>query len=104
MVCFSPGVHARGIRTSLSILFLILCFASPALANDAVAEIESMTWSAVGTQVEVRIKGSRPLISTTYELPNPPRIIVDIAEARAADSLAARFPAHEALNCKKCKL
>lgn len=98
MVRFSPGVHARGIRTSLSILFLILSFSSPAMANDAVAEIESMTWSAVGTQVEVRIKGSRPLISTTYELPNPPRIIIDIAEARAAETLVAGFPAHEAIS------
>jgi type IV pilus assembly protein PilQ len=98
MVRFSPGVHARGIRTSLSILFLILCFSSPVLANDAAAEIESMTWSATGTQVEVRIKGSRPLISTTYELPNPPRIIVDIAEAKAADTLAAGFPLHEAIS------
>jgi type IV pilus assembly protein PilQ len=96
MARFSPSVSPRGLCTTLCVLLLTLCFSSSSIASDTEAEVESITWRMVDAQAEIRIKGSRPLLSTAYELPNPPRIIVDIAEARPAADLTAGFPAHEA--------
>lgn len=96
MTRFSPSVSPRGLCTTLCVFLLTLCFSSPSIASDTTAEVESITWRMVESQAEIRIKGSRPLLSTAYELPSPPRIIVDIAEARPAADLAAEFPAHDA--------
>ncbi|MBM9536602.1 AMIN domain-containing protein [Desulfobulbus alkaliphilus] len=96
MARFSPGFYTQGLGTTLCVLLLTLCVSSPSVAQDAATEIESITWRMIESQTEIRIKGSRPLLFTAYELPSPPRIIIDIAEARPAANLTAELPAHEA--------
>ncbi|MDD2307871.1 MAG: AMIN domain-containing protein [Prolixibacteraceae bacterium] len=44
--------------------------------------IVSITSKNVSDHCEVRIKGAKPLVSTVYELPEPSRIIVDIADVK----------------------
>ncbi len=65
----------------------------PAAAKEAApAEIVAVEAIEAGAGLEIRVKGSKPLISTVYELPNPPRIIVDVAEAKLAQAFTTRLP------------
>lgn len=68
---------------------LILLFAySPVLSASGQGNlIESVATKDLSGKYEVRIKGNNPLISTIYELPNPSRIVVDIADAKLAESI-----------------
>ena len=63
-----------------------------AARETAPAEIVAVEAVEAGSGLEIRVKGSKPLISTVYELPNPPRIIVDVAEAKLAQAFASRLP------------
>ncbi len=84
MFHFSPGAHK--IDFLIFWIFLIvplLTGTSGRLqADEIIPQISSITSRNVGSQVEIRIKGSSPLITTVYELPTPPRIIVDVADAK----------------------
>jgi hypothetical protein len=50
-------------------------------ASEQNIEIISVKSKEVGDKIEIDINGSHSFISTVYELPNPERIIVDIANA-----------------------
>lgn len=63
-----------------------------ASAGAATAEILAVEAIEAGAGLEIRVKGSKPLISTVYELPNPARIIVDVAEAKLAEGFTPRLP------------
>jgi type IV pilus assembly protein PilQ len=92
MFHFFPGAHKTGFLflCILSIMTLITGNFSTLKADDALNQIVSITSRNVGTQVEIRIKGLSPLITTVYELPKPPRIIVDIAEAKLATGISTK--------------
>ena len=52
------------------------------ICEEADNYIVSITSKSVADHCEVRIKGTKPLVSTVYELPEPARIIVDIADVK----------------------
>lgn len=60
--------------------------------TETTTEIVGVEATEARGALEIRIKGSRPLISTVYELPNPSRIIVDVAEAKLAQGFTSRLP------------
>jgi type IV pilus assembly protein PilQ len=92
MFHFSPGAQKTGFLflCILSIMTLITGNFSTLKADDATNQIVSITSRNVGTQVEIRIKGTSPLITTVYELPKPSRIIVDVAEAKLATGISTK--------------
>ena len=107
MVRFFPGAQRTPLLFScMVILFCTGVFTSgplraeeaataplPTAAREAApAEIVAVEAVEAGSGLEIRVKGSKPLISTVYELPNPPRIIVDVAEAKLAQAFASRLP------------
>lgn len=92
MFQFFPGAQKTGLFSLciLSIMTLITGNFNTLKADDAANQIVSITSRNVGTQVEIRIKGTLPLITTVYELPKPPRIIVDVAEAKLASGVPTK--------------
>ena len=107
MVRFFPGAQRTPLLFScMVILFCTAVFTTgplraeeaatappPTAAREAApAEIVAVDAVEAGSGLEIRVKGSKPLISTVYELPNPPRIIVDVAEAKLAQAFASRLP------------
>jgi type IV pilus assembly protein PilQ len=92
MFHFSPGTQKAGFLfwCILSITVFIVGNFSILRADDAAKQIVSITSRNVGTQIEIRIKGSSPLITTVYELPKPSRIIVDVAEAILAPNISTK--------------
>jgi len=86
MFHFSPGAHKINFLFFwiFSIATLIISTANDLQADDAAHQIVSVTSRNVGNLIEIRIKGSHPLISTVYELPKPSRIVVDVADAKLA--------------------
>ena len=92
MFHFFPGSQKTGflILSILSMMTLISGNFSSLKADDAANQIVSITSRNVSTQVEIRVKGTRPLISTVYELPKPSRIVVDIAEAQLAAGIPTK--------------
>jgi type IV pilus assembly protein PilQ len=49
--------------------------------QDVANRIVAVTSKTTGDHCEIRISGEKPLVSTIYELPEPSRIVVDIAGA-----------------------
>jgi len=92
MFHFSPGAQKKGFifLSILSMMTLIAGNSSTLKAEDTANQIVSITSRNVGSQIEMRIKGTYPLITTVYELPKPPRIIVDVAEAKLAASISTK--------------
>jgi len=93
MFHFSPGTRKIGFLffCILSLVPLIVGNSSGLKAEETVNQIVSITPRTIGSQVEIRIKGSNPLITTVYELPKPSRIIVDVAEAKLAPGIGAKI-------------
>ncbi|MBV5327652.1 MAG: secretin and TonB N-terminal domain-containing protein [Chlorobium sp.] len=93
MFHFFPGTRRTGfiLFCILLIVPLVVGISSGLKAEDTVNQILSITSRNVGSQVEVRIKGSNPLITTVYELPKPSRIIVDVAEAKLAAGIGPKI-------------
>jgi type IV pilus assembly protein PilQ len=92
MFHFFPGAQKTG-YLFLCILLIVSLVAGNLCnleADDTGNQIVSITHRNVGSQVEVRIKGSHPLITTVYELPKPSRIIVDVAEAKLATGISTK--------------
>lgn len=74
-------------RSKYSILLLFtffFIFHTSSNAETPEIQISSVTLKKINQQEEIRIKGTASLVSTVYELPNPPRIVVDIADAKIA--------------------
>lgn len=74
----------------LAIVALVVGFATGLRAEEGGNQIVAVTSRIVGPQVEVRIQGSQPLITTVYELPKPARIVVDVADARLAPGIGPK--------------
>jgi len=57
-------------------------------------EIISLSSSTDDNQSSIRIKALKPFVSTVYELPNPRRIVVDIADTTLSSNIknTANFP------------
>jgi len=70
---------------SVLIGYLLLAPASHILSADA-AQVKSVDVARVGETVEIKINGENVVASTVYELPNPDRIVVDIADAVLASN------------------
>jgi type IV pilus assembly protein PilQ len=81
---FFPLITKKGIIGKLFIVYLFSYFAF-SLQLAAAGEKNSEILSAVSTEteqkIEIRITSSAKIISTIYELPNPERIVVDVANA-----------------------
>jgi len=107
MVRFFPGAQRTPLLFScLVALFCAGLFSSGTLraadattakapvvpAGTTTTEIRAVEATETGSGLEIRVKGSKPLISTVYELPNPSRIIVDVAEAKLAEGFTPRLP------------
>ena len=107
MVRFFPGAQRTPLLFScLVALFCAGLFSSGTLraadaatgeapaasAGSTTTEILAVEATETGGGLEIRVKGSKPLISTVYELPNPSRIIVDVAEAKLAEGFTPRLP------------
>ncbi len=93
MFHFFPGTRKTGFLffCIFSLVLLIAGNSSGLKAEETVNQIVSITPRTIGSQVEIRIKGSNPLITTVYELPKPSRIIVDVAEAKLAPGIGAKI-------------
>jgi len=61
---------------------LALLSPHPVACEEIDNRIVSITSKNVADHCEIRIKGAKPLVSTVYELPEPSRIIVDIADIK----------------------
>jgi type IV pilus assembly protein PilQ len=73
-------------RSFLALLIFSCVISSISLAEDE-RRINGIISQVVDQKDVIRIKGSGPFVSTVYELPNPARIIVDIADAKPSDNL-----------------
>lgn len=92
------------IYCSLS-LSLLLSWCPPTVsAAEQGNLIESIIAKASTGKYEVRIKGKAPLISTVYELPNPSRIVVDIAEAKLAESIKSEMSISDGISLKTSEI
>jgi type IV pilus assembly protein PilQ len=71
------------IFAGFAVLFIGTFFLSfhESIASEQIIEITSVKSKEVGDKIEIDINGSHSFVSTVYELPNPERIIVDIANA-----------------------
>jgi len=80
---FFPTISNKDVGKFLCItlLFLLMLPSQLVAASEGNIEILSATSSETDQKLEIRIKCSGKIISTIYELPNPDRIVVDIAEA-----------------------
>lgn len=73
--------------TIFSCMFALLFapgFSSFVAAQDEIVEISAVETRDHEKDIEIIIKSSRPNVSTIYELPNPQRLVVDIANAKFA--------------------
>lgn len=69
------------IATCFFLISIIIPELSTAAEKSIGNEIITLTEKKLDSDVEVTIGGIHPIIATVYELPNPDRIIVDIAES-----------------------
>ena len=91
MFHFFPGAQKTGfLLCILSMMALISGNFTTLKAEEIANQIVSITSHNVGTQVEIRIKASSPLITTVYELPKPSRIIIDVADAKLAEGISKK--------------
>ncbi len=93
MFHISPGARKTNFLFFwiLSIVTLVTGTVSGLQADDSAHQIVSITSRNVGSSIEIRIKGSVPLVSTVYELPKPARIIVDVADAKLASGITTKL-------------
>ena len=86
------GFQHRWIAVVLTILAM-LSFGSLTQAEETgrVSVVE-VTGKKVGETLEVRVKGDGGLTYTSYELPNPARIVVDLANAYLQPTAVVNFP------------
>lgn len=75
------------------ILFLFPClfflsFPQSLSAEESGNQILSISSKVTGEQAEIRLKGLKPFVSSVYSLPKPERVVVDIADAKLADSFS----------------
>lgn len=87
---FFPNTNHPGLVLLCVLSAFTFSLLSPlkAYAEDATTnQILSIVSHEKGDQMEVRITGSSPLVSTIYELPNPTRIVVDIADAKLGEKV-----------------
>jgi len=93
MVHFFPATHKTGLLffAMLAAVALVVGFSGGLQAEESGNQIVAVTSRIVGFQVEVRIQGAQPLITTVYELPKPARIIVDVADARLAPGIGNKI-------------
>lgn len=74
-------------------IFFMIGFPSLVAAQNSneIAEIVAVETRENDKELEIFIKSSHPPISTIYELPNPQRLVVDIANAQFASSFNGKF-------------
>ncbi len=75
------------------LLFLFPClfflsFSQSLSAEESGNQILSISSKVSGEQAEIRLKGLKPFVSSVYSLPKPERVVVDIADAKLADSFS----------------
>lgn len=70
----------------LSINSATLVFADNKLNEKQINEINSINYFTKDGQSIIKINGSKPFVSTSYELPNPRRIVIDIADVTISDN------------------
>jgi type IV pilus assembly protein PilQ len=106
MFHFFPCTQKIGYLFSPALLASLLFFlTSTTMHADEIAnQIVSITSRDNGTQTEIHIKGSHPLITTVYELPNPSRIIVDVAEAKLSAGLATKLETNGLVSLKTSEI
>lgn len=106
MFHFSPYTQKIGYLISSTLLVSLLFFliSTNLNADEILNQIVSITSRDSGTQTEIHIKGSHPLISTVYELPNPSRIIVDVAEAKLATGLTTNLDTNGLVSLKTSEI
>lgn len=93
MVHFFPATPKAGtvFFVLLAIMALVVGSTRGLQAEEGGNQIVAVTSRIVGPQVEVRVQGAQPLITTVYELPKPARIIVDVADARLAPGIGNKI-------------
>lgn len=68
------------IFSCLFFISIIVPSSMNAAAEPAANQLVSFTEKKTGVNTEINISGQHPIIATVYTLPNPDRIIIDIAE------------------------
>lgn len=68
----------------LYLLLFVPGYLSLGATQDDTVEISAIETRDADKDLEIIIKGSRPSISTIYEMPNPQRLVVDIANGKLA--------------------
>ena len=103
---FPPSVKIFHLIIFCSLsLSLLLSLGQPTMGGAAQGNlIESISSKELADKYEIRIKGSGPLISTVYELPNPARIVVDIADVKLADSIKTELSINDFINLKASEI
>lgn len=90
-----PPVNITTFHNFIVSLILVMCIPLYSTeihsAEGSDNQILSIVSKTVDQGEEIRIKGQAPLVSTVYELPNPSRIIVDIAEAKPAPNIEQKI-------------
>ncbi len=75
----------KNIITSIILLFGLLIIDSHFIeASDNKAEISSVLMEETENKIEISIVGKSQIVSTIYALPNPERIVVDLADAEVS--------------------
>jgi|GEM_PF-603296 len=80
-IFFPSLVKIDTVGKSLCLTLLLVIFSAQIITAENSLEIISASSTEVEQRLEIRIKFSGKAVSTIYELPNPDRIVVDVAEA-----------------------
>lgn len=81
-------------RATLSLAALaVIGIGGVAIGQDA-ATVSEIAYQQMGDRLEVRIKGDANMPYTSYELFNPDRLVVDLANARLKSGVSANLPQH----------
>ncbi|WP_310599498.1 AMIN domain-containing protein [Desulfobulbus sp.] len=75
---------------SIFIGYSLIVSANYLLADDTV-QVKTVDVIRVGESIEVKISGANTVASTVYELPNPDRIVVDLADAVLASNFVSKI-------------
>ncbi|MDR2549669.1 MAG: AMIN domain-containing protein [Desulfobulbus sp.] len=75
---------------SIFIGYSLIISANYLLADDAV-QVKTVDVVRIGESVEIKISGANAAASTVYELPNPDRIVVDLADAVLANNFISKI-------------
>jgi type IV pilus assembly protein PilQ len=84
----------KRLRYFISFMLLLLpclfflSFPQSLSAEESGNQILSVHSKVEGEQAEIRLKGLKPFVSSVYTLPKPERVVVDIADAKLADTFS----------------